>query len=161
MARGQKPAARRGRPSAFKQDYIEQTKKLCRLGAIDRELADFFGVTERTINNWKRDHPEFQDALKEGKLLADAEVAHSLYRRALGYSHPEVHVSRYQGEVTVTPLTKHYPPDTAACVFWLRNRRPDLWRERRAEEGSDEPPEARAFSFNVVDGRTLADGDPD
>lgn len=154
MARKAQPkqkATRGGRRSAFREEYAEQAKKLCRLGAIDRELADFFGVCERTLHAWKKRHPEFLAALKEGKALADAQVAHSLYLRALGYAHPDVHVSRYQGEVTVTEIVKHYPPDTAACVFWLRNRCPDLWRERRVEEG--DAPEARAFSFNVVDGR--------
>lgn len=156
MARSQKPvkqsAKKCGRPSAFREEYAEQAKKLCRLGALDCEMADFFGVAERTFNNWKKRHPAFASALKEGKALADAQVAHSLYLRALGYSHPDVHVSRYQGEVTVTEVTRHYPPDTAACVFWLRNRRPDLWRERRVdEEGA--APEARAVSFQVVDGR--------
>jgi hypothetical protein len=48
----------------------------------------------------------------------------------MGYSHPDVHVSNYQGEITVTPLVKHYAPDPVACIFWLKNRRPDLWRDK-------------------------------
>jgi hypothetical protein len=52
----------------------------------------------------------------------------------MGYSHPEVHVSNYQGEITLTPLTKHYPPDTQAASLWLRNRQPQKWRDKHEHE---------------------------
>lgn len=134
-----KAPSKGGRPSSYKPEYAEQAQKLCRLGATDKELADFFGVQERTINNWKAEHPVFLQSLKEGKGLADAEVADKLYRRATGYSHPDTHVSNYQGLITLTPLTKHYPPDTTAAIFWLKNRRPDLWRDKPEElDGGDQ-----------------------
>lgn len=110
-----------GRPSKFKPEYEEQAYKLCLLGATDEEMADFFGVTEKTINNWKR-RKRFLQSIKRGKIKADANVAESLYKRACGYEHPDVHISNYQGFITVTDITKHYPPDTAACFIWLKNR---------------------------------------
>jgi hypothetical protein len=119
-----------GRPSAFRPEHVEQARKLAKLGAVDKEIADFFGVSEQTLNNWKVAHPEFLESLKEGKAAADAEVASKLFHRATGYEHPEVHVSNYQGAITLTPLVKHYPPDTTAAIFWLKNRRPDLWRDK-------------------------------
>lgn len=123
-----------GRPSSFRPEYCEQANKLCKLGAIDAEMAEFFGVSEVTLNAWKRAHPEFLNALKAGKLLADAEVGQKLYERALGYSHPEVHVSNFQGLITLTDLTKHYPPDSTAAIFWLKNRQPGKWRDLKAVE---------------------------
>lgn len=123
-----------GRPSLYQAEYDKQAKKLGKLGATDKEVADFFGVTEQTINNWKVEFPSFFESLKAGKTQADANVASRLYARAMGYSHPEVHVSNFQGEVTLTPLTKHYPPDSTAAIFWLKNRRPDQWRDRRDVE---------------------------
>jgi hypothetical protein len=78
-------------------------------------------VTEKTIRNWKK-RLEFITALKKGKVDADARVAEALYHRALGYSHPDVHISNYQGDITITDITKHYPPDTAAAFIWLKNR---------------------------------------
>ncbi len=66
-----------------------------------------------------------------GKEAPDNRVERSLYNRAVGYSHPDVHVSNFQGQVTLTPITKHYPPDVAAAFIWLKNRRPDLWRDRQ------------------------------
>ena len=131
-----KPARKpTGRPSKYRDEFADQAKKLCLLGATDEELASFFEVSRATISTWKIQHPAFLDALKAGKELADATIADSLYQRAKGYSHPDVHISNYQGVITVTPITKHYPPDPTSMIFWLKNRRPDLWREKR-EEGA-------------------------
>lgn len=119
-----------GRPTEYKEEYAEKVYKLCLLSATDKDIADFFAVTEQTVNNWKEAHPEFFESIKRGKLEADADIAKSLYHRAKGYSHADVHISNYQGEITVTPLVKHYPPDTAAAIIWLKNRQPDKWRDR-------------------------------
>jgi len=47
-----------------------------------------------------------------------------------GYTRDDCHVSQHEGRITITPLKKHYPPDTTACIFWLKNRRPQEWRYR-------------------------------
>ncbi len=130
-------ARRPGRPSKFDPKFAEQATKLCALGATDREVADFFEVTEATLNTWKHQHPEFLEALKLGKEPADQRVEQSLYRKACGYTQDDLHFSAYEGEVTATPYVKHVPPDTTACIFWLKNRRPDLWRERVEMTGKD------------------------
>lgn len=122
--------SKRGRPSKYKDEYAEQARKLCLLGATDKEMAGFFEVDEATINRWKKDHHDFCESITRGKDIADANVAERLYERALGYSHDEVHVSNYQGDVTLTPLIKHYPPDTPAASLWLRNRQPKKWRDK-------------------------------
>jgi hypothetical protein len=84
-----------GRPSAFTSEMMRQARFLCERGCTDVELADFFGVCEKTLNNWKKAHPEFLQALKEGKAFADNRVQRSLFERATGYSHPEVHISNF------------------------------------------------------------------
>ncbi len=71
---------------------------------------------------------------KKGKEIADAEVAKALYRRALGYEHPDVHITNYQGEITETEIIKYYPPDTAAAFIWLKNR--SGWRDKQEVEHS-------------------------
>lgn len=131
-----------GRPTRYKAEYAEQAYKLCLLGATDKEMADFFDVSEQTINAWKKAHPKFLESIKKGKARADAEVASKLFHRATGYEHPDVHVSNHQGEITVTPLTKHYPPDTTAAIFWLKNRQPAKWRDKQDIEhtGKDGAP---------------------
>lgn len=129
---------KRGRPTAYRVEYVEQARKLCLLGATDVQLADFFGVTDTTIVNWRNKHPEFREAVREGKLEADAKVAESLYRRACGYSHDAVKIvaDAKTGTEHVVPYVEHYPPDTTACIYWLKNRAPEHWRDKHHVEHS-------------------------
>lgn len=129
-----------GRPTKYQADFARQAEQFCLLGATDKQLADFFQVSLSTLNLWKIKHKEFSDALKDAKEVADRCVERSLYQRAMGYSHPDVHISNYQGAVTVTPITKHYPPDATSCIFWLKNRQPALWRDRHELTGKDGEP---------------------
>ena len=126
----------RGRPTLFKPAYIQQAYDYCAVfGASDKQLAEYFKVDEATLNRWKVAHPEFCESLKAGKEEFDTKnVEKALLDRALGYSHPDVHISNYQGEITVTDIQKHYPPDTTACIFWLKNRQPDKWRDKQEVE---------------------------
>ena len=128
------------RPSLFKPEYVEWVEKFALLGATDKDLASVFEVSLSTIEAWKRDKVEFLNALKRGKEQADAEVATKLFHRAMGYEHPEddiraVSLGEGRGsEIVITPTVKHYPPDTTAAIFWLKNRRPDLWRDKVHQE---------------------------
>lgn len=133
------------RPTSYKPEYAEQAEKLCKLGATDKELADFFGVDERTINRWKDTKPEFCQSLKTGKLLADANVAERLFQRAMGYSHEAVKIFPNGGPENgpqLVPFVEHYPPDTTAAIFWLKNRQPAKWRDKVVSEnvGKDDGP---------------------
>lgn len=123
-----------GRPSRYRPEYADWAEKMAKLGSTDSDLAAAFEVSEVTINNWKKAHPEFSLALKKGKELADAEVADKLFKRATGYEHDEVDIRVVAGVVVQTPIRKFYPPDTTACIFWLKNRRPDLWRDKVEQE---------------------------
>lgn len=123
-----------GRRSIYKAEYANIAKNLCLLGATDEEIASAFLVSETTVNNWKKKYIEFSLALKEGKQIADAKVAQSLFNRALGYSHEEDKIFNDQGVPLIVPTVKHYPPDTTAAIFWLKNRQPAKWREKQEVE---------------------------
>ena len=123
-----KPA--RGRPTKYRAEFAEQARRLALLGQTDAEMAAFFGCSEASFHRWKKVHKDFCESIKAGKADADSKVADALYQRAIGYSHPDTHISNYQGKITARPLTKHYPPDTAAAFIWLKNRQPDKWRDR-------------------------------
>lgn len=133
-----KPDAARktGRPSKYQPEYAEQAIKLCLLGATDAQLADFFKVSVSTLNLWKIEHPEFSASIKTPKSEADKRVERSLYLRANGYEHDDVDIRVIDGQVIQTPIRKHYPPDTGAAIFWLKNRNPDKWREKQELEHS-------------------------
>lgn len=139
-----KTPKKNGRPTLFKPEFIEKVNKLALEGKTDAQISKSFKISEATLNNWKKQYPEFFASLKQGKEEADQIVEQSLYQRACGYSHPDTHVSNYQGAITLTGITKHYPPDTTAAIFWLKNRKPAEWRDRQeltGAEGKDLIPE--------------------
>lgn len=127
-----------GAPTKYEAKFNKQAYKLCLLGSTDKELADFFEVCEATINNWKHEFPLFLESIKKGKAVADTNIAQSLYKRAKGYKHADVDIKVYEGHIIKTDLIKHYPPDTTACIFWLKNRQPKFWRDKQDIEHSGE-----------------------
>lgn len=124
-----------GRPERYRKEFAELAYNYCLLGATDKQLAEFFEVTDRTINRWKKSHPEFCQSLKSGKVIADAQVAQSLYKRATGYEQDEDKIFQYEGLPVIVPTKKHYSPDPASMIFWLKNRQPELWRANPVENG--------------------------
>lgn len=127
-----------GRPSKYQSAFVEQARKLCMLGATDREMADFFEVKESTLNLWKLQHPEFSESLKEGKDVADNRVVRSLYQQAIGYEQDEVKIFMpAQADAPVyAPYRAKIAPSTTATIFWLKNRRREDWREKVDHEHS-------------------------
>ncbi len=136
---GETPSGQRGRPTAFKPEFIEQAAKICALGATDEEIADFFGVTARTLYRWKNEREDFCQSLKVGKEAADQRVERSLYQQATGYYYTEeeshkLKVEQYKEEIEVVEVEKFAQPDTTAGIFWLKNRKPDEWRDKKEVE---------------------------
>ena len=151
--------AKEGRPTDYRKEYAEQAYKLCLLGATNDELADFFDVATSTIHYWRNNFPQFSDAIKRGKEKADAEVAQSLYRRALGYSHEEEKVFNNNGEIVTHITNKHYPPDTAAAFIWLKNRQPNKWRDKHEITGENGEP--LHFTVEYVSKEKAGENEPE
>lgn len=136
-----------GRPTEYREKYNTLVYKLCLLGASDKEIASCLGIATSTYYLWQEEYADFSESIKEGKLIADADVAHSLYQRAKGYSHSDQHIAIYLGEPVITETLKHYPPDASAAKHFLGNRRrnnpdPDAvnWAERKELTGEDGKP---------------------
>jgi hypothetical protein len=144
-----------GRPSAYKKEFAVQARKLTLLGATDMELADFFGVVLSTINLWKIKHPEFSESVKVGKDAADERVISSLFHRAIGFSHPEVDIRMYEGQIIKTDIVKQYPPDTTAAIFWLKNRRKDEFRDKVDVNHGVDPENPLGTFMAQLAGKTL------
>lgn len=121
----------RGRPSSYRPEFAAQVAKLAMLGATDQEMADFFAVNVATVYRWKHDHQDFCEALKVGKETADNRVERSLYQRAIGYEQDEVKIFMPGGAdaPVYAPFRAKIAPDTTACIFWLKNRRREQWRD--------------------------------
>ena len=126
-------AARVGRPTKFEPEFCEKAHGLAAQGATDLEIADALEVHVSTLYRWKAEHPEFRECLRLGEDAASERVSASLYHRAVGYSHPAVKIFMPAGkdDPVVVPYREHYPPDTAAASFWLKNRKAAEWRDKQ------------------------------
>jgi len=129
-----------GRPTKWDPKLKPTIKMLYRKGCSDKEVAKALMIDPQTLYNWKKRCPKFFESLNDWKLKADADVERSLYERAKGYSHPEdkIFCDSKTGETTVVPTVKHYPPDSTAIIYWLKNRQPKRWRDKQEIEHSGE-----------------------
>ena len=119
-----------GRPTRFEPEMCAQAHSYCRLGATNDVLADFFHVSPSTIDRWIARHPDFRDAVRRGRVVADSRVAGALYDRAIGFDRTVERWVLVGGELKSVTSTVHYPPNVQACIFWLRHRRPGTWGDR-------------------------------
>ncbi len=117
-----------GRPTKYTEVNLKQIQKLSGYGLTDLEISNVIGVAYSTLSLWKEKYEDFSEALKNGKAIADAKVLKSLYKRALGYKHKDIIHAADKGVIITKDIMKHYPPDTTACIFWMKNRQPERWR---------------------------------
>lgn len=125
-AKGKLPTPKKvGRPTKYKPDYHpEKAHKLALLGLTDEEMAVSFDVTTSTIYEWMNRHSEFSEAIKSGKVTADANVAQSLYKKALA-------------------------GDTTSAIFWLKNRRSKDWRDKQDQDVTLKNPDGTGVFHGV------------
>lgn len=108
-------------------------------GLTDEQIAHNCGINVATLYDWKKRYPEISEALKRGKEVVDIEVENALLKRAKGYEYLEEKVEieeDHRGKIKsrkVVQVMKQVAPDVGAAAFWLKNRRPDVWRDRPAD----------------------------
>jgi transcriptional regulator with XRE-family HTH domain len=102
-------------------------------GLTDEQIAHNMGISRSTLNEWKDKFSDISDTIKKGKEVVDLQVENALLKRALGYSYSETTRERNKdtGEMVTTKIiTKEVVPDVTAQIFWLKNRKPDQWRDK-------------------------------
>ena len=121
-------------------DGLLRLEAYARDGLTDEQIAKNLDIVPSTLYEWKRQYSEISEALKRGKEVVDIEVENALLKRALGYDYTEERVERSQDggkkSIKTVQTVKHIPPDTTAQIFWLKNRRPDRWRDKQQIEHS-------------------------
>ena len=135
-----------GRPSKYDEKlHPRLAKAYAMAGLTDVQLAKELDVSEATISNWKKEHPEFLEALKDGKNIPDDKVEACLFKRATGYNHKAVKIFMPAGasEPVYADYIEHWAPDVTAQIFWLKNRRPDRWRDKQDIQVESGPLEIR------------------
>ena len=119
-------------------DNLILLKGWVRDGLTDEQLAHNMGIACSTLYEWKKKYTEIAETLKKTKDVVDKEVEGALYKSAMGYDYEEItkqrRFNRATGEyemVITERKTKHQPPNTAAIIFWLKNRKPDVWKDKQ------------------------------
>jgi len=126
-----------GQPTKYKEEYNQLAFDICKeTGAIDIQLAKILKVSEATINNWKKDYPEFLESLKAGKEIFDTcMVEKSLLKSALGYDYEETTTKITKtsdgDRIEKAVHKKHMPGSVPAQSKWLDNRYSSRWRNTR------------------------------
>lgn len=139
-------------PTRYDPDvHVALARSLARTGFTIDEIAEKLQVGRTTLYRWRKEHPEFRDALKEGRDFADGMVEEALYKAALGFTRRTVRNEKGpDGSIRKrTEVVEQVPPNATAALFWLKNRRPDLWRDRR-EERAEEVRQNAAPQFDLA-----------
>lgn len=108
-------------------------------GLTDKQIAELkIGIAERTFTKWKARYEAINTALKKGKAPADTLVENMLYKRAIGFTTTETIEEIYEEDGVqrkhIRKVTREVPPDTTAQIYWLKNRKPKQWRDKRETE---------------------------
>ena len=130
-------------------DWLENDKLIllegwAKSGLTDEQIAKNIGINRTTLYDWKKKEANIADALKKGKEVIDFEVENALLKRALGYEYEE---ETYENGILTKKVKKHVAPDTTAQIFWLKNRKPNNWKDRVE---TDEDKEAVANASQVI-----------
>lgn len=131
-----------GRKGLYKEwlepDNLIRLEGWARNGLTDEQIAHNIGITTTTLYDWKKKYPQFAEAVKRGKEVVDIMVENALLKSALGYSYDEVVKERifdYETEtskvVEVKRTTKEVAPNPTSLIFWLKNRQPEKWRDKK------------------------------
>jgi hypothetical protein len=145
--------AKVGRPSLYDAKlHPKLAFWLAQAGLTDEQIAEELAVHVNMLYEWRKVHPEFLESLKGGKATPDDEVEAALLRKAKGFKYVE-------GSKEKVAL-----PDTTACIFWLKNRRPADWRDKRHHEVTKDnrgPLTIVITEYRRPDGSIIEHDDPD
>lgn len=119
--------ARKSKYDTHVKPYLDEIQGWAMSGLTDEQIADNLGIAASTIYEYKKKYPEFSEALKKGKDIADAQVVNALFKTATGFTYYE-DIATATGEVV--QAQRYAKPNTTAQIFWLKNRQPDQWRDK-------------------------------
>ena len=126
------------------EDGLLRVEGWARDGLTDEQIARNMGIRQSTFYEWQNRFPEISDALKRGKAPVDVEVENALLKSALGFEYEETitEIEELPGgkqKKQIRKVKKYAPPNSTAQIFWLKNRRPDRWRDKQEFTGTVEP----------------------
>jgi len=148
-----------GRPSDYNKKFPRIVYEFALVGLSDDRIAQAMGVCIKTFHNWKEQHPEFLQALVDGRENADRQVANAMFKRAVGFKYPAVRIFHNKDDGTVyAPYEEYMPPDVTAGFKWMSIRRgkmrKDGWDDSTDANGNPRP--VVSVQINVNDPQEAA-----
>lgn len=122
------------RPSRYVPAFARLAKDYAMLGADNATIAEMLNVPASTFDTWLVAHAPLRRALSAGREMADARVAKALHASAVGFKARETKVFNVGGRLKTVDVTKTYPPNVAAGLAWLTNKRRGMWRDTKHVE---------------------------
>lgn len=120
----------------IKAENLDRITSWARNGLTDEQISKNIGISRATLYDWFKSHPEIKGAVTKGREVANVEVENALFKSATGYDYEETFISQTKdkdGNVNEVKkiYKKHQPPNATSAIFWLKNRKPDDWKDRR------------------------------
>lgn len=125
------------------EEGMELLRGWARNGLTDEDIAANMGISRSTLSEWKKNYPDISDALKRGREYADMRVENQMYQNAVGYTYTEQQAIKVKRtywdnagrkceaeDVKIVDVVRYHPGETTAQIFWLKNRRPEEWRDK-------------------------------
>lgn len=130
-------------------------------GLTDEQIAQNIGISRSTLNEWKKRFPDIKDTIKRGKEVVDRQVENALFKSAVGYEYTEITKELTDSGMKVTKrVTKQVAPNPTSAIFWLKNRKPDEWRDKKETQVSGEMSVNNPFTnLSEEELRRLAEND--
>lgn len=116
---------------------LEQIESWASEGLTDKEMSKKMGIGRTTFYDYIKKYPNISDSLKKGKKLIDCKVEQKLFNKCMGTKTTKVikELNKDTGELVITKeITEEVAPDTTAIIYWLKNRKPEMWKDKQTLE---------------------------
>lgn len=140
--------ARKSKYDTHVKPYLDEIQGWAMSGLTDEQIADNLGIAASTLYEYKKKYPEFSEALKKGKDIADAQVVNALFKTATGFTYYE-DIATATGDVV--QAQRYAKPNTTAQIFWLKNRQPDRWRDKTEVKAEVTVPTINITGFDELE----------
>lgn len=138
----------------LKEDKLILLEGWARAGLTNEQIAHNIGINVKTLYDWQNKKEIIRETLKKGKEVVDIQVENALFKRALGYT-ITITEQKVDKDGCVHDLKKdvHIPGDVTAQIFWLKNRKPKIWRDKvEYETNNDELNKVKELLSKINEG---------
>lgn len=145
----------------LKEENLIKVEAWAKSGLSEKQISQNMGIAYSTLKEWKKKYSALSASLKKGKEVTDFEVENAMHKSALGYyvEETKTYITETNGVQTkkIEKYKKWIPPNSTSQIFWLKNRKPDVWMDRKAKDNDNKNDSELVKYFELLDDRLLED----